>query len=100
MKVNHVLDQIRYIRKKKGYSQESISYDLQITQNAYSKIECGHSALRLDTAVALSKVYNIKIIIDNGSVMLMENTDASNLQDEINAIKYRLSSLSASSIQT
>lgn len=42
-----ILKKIYFIRFKKGYSQYNMAYELGISQNAYHKIEKGHTKLSL-----------------------------------------------------
>ncbi|MEQ9262186.1 MAG: helix-turn-helix transcriptional regulator [Owenweeksia sp.] len=93
------LSQIRKIRAKKGYSQEAISFDLGISQNAYSKIECGRSSLRLETLLKLSQALNLKVIMDKNSITVLENENLEapvspvKLKKEIHKIQHQISKL-------
>jgi transcriptional regulator with XRE-family HTH domain len=42
-----ISDNIRQIREKLNYTQEYLAYKLNISQNAYSKIELGYTKLTL-----------------------------------------------------
>ena len=96
--IKNFLKQIRQVRVKRGYSQEATSFELNISQNAYSKIESGKSKLRLDTVLKLSKVFNLKIVLENGTLVVLENetkkpTNPTKVMKEIRKIKHHISKL-------
>lgn len=46
--IRAVIQNLRRVREFKGYSQEYVAFKLAVSQNAYSKIELGHSNLSLE----------------------------------------------------
>lgn len=56
-KIVFVTEKIRERREHLNYTQQYVAKRLRISQNAYSKIECGHSTLNiarmLEIALAL-----------------------------------------------
>ena len=53
------IENIRTIRKKRGYSQEAIAEVLNTTQQQYSKYENGNNEIPVRHVVTLCKFYNI-----------------------------------------
>jgi len=53
-----VASNIRKIREYRNYTQDYLAAKLEISQNAYSKIELGYSKLTLD------RLFHIAIILD------------------------------------
>lgn len=54
-----LIENIRTIRKKRGYSQEAIAEVLSTTQQQYSKYENGKNEIPVHHVVTLCKFYNI-----------------------------------------
>lgn len=52
---------IRKAREYKNYSQEYLAAKIGISQNAYSKIELGHSKITLDRFFHIATVLNINV---------------------------------------
>jgi transcriptional regulator with XRE-family HTH domain len=52
---------IKLIRESKNFTQEYMAEKLGISQNAYSKIEAGHTRLTTDRAEEISKILEIPI---------------------------------------
>lgn len=56
---------LRYLRKRYGYTQEQIVAKLQIknqdiSRSAYAQIECGTYNIRISELVALKEIYGIE----------------------------------------
>lgn len=49
------------IRKKKGYSQQKVAMDLNISREALSYYETGKRSPDIDMLVALSKYFHVSI---------------------------------------
>ncbi|MGN6638721.1 MAG: helix-turn-helix domain-containing protein [Mucilaginibacter sp.] len=47
---------IRKAREYRNYTQEYLAYKLRISQNAYSKIELGHTKLTVDRLFQIAEV--------------------------------------------
>lgn len=56
--VNDIRERIKKIRIEKGYSQEYMADQLSISQNAYHKLERGH------TRINLQKFFDIAFILE------------------------------------
>jgi transcriptional regulator with XRE-family HTH domain len=54
-------NQIRLQRLKKGYSQSYMAYCLEISQNAYSKIELDRTDLTLSRILAIANVLEVPV---------------------------------------
>ena len=54
-------DNIKQIRKQKGYTQEALSKKLKISLRAYSKIENGETNLSLNRINDIASVLNVDI---------------------------------------
>lgn len=51
-----LIDTIRDRRIKLNYKQEYVAARMGVSQNAYSKLECGYSHLTVERLVAVCKV--------------------------------------------
>jgi transcriptional regulator with XRE-family HTH domain len=56
--VHKIMDKIRNIRKEKGYSNEAMAMDLDISTSAYNKLE------RLESQISLERFIKIREILD------------------------------------
>lgn len=52
---------MRIIRQCKGWKQSTVAEMMNITQQAYSYLEQGNSAPRIDTLIRFCNVFNIQI---------------------------------------
>jgi len=59
--VKDILERIKKIRVEKGYSQEYMADMLSISQNAYHKLERGHTRINLQKFIDISKILEIEI---------------------------------------
>jgi transcriptional regulator with XRE-family HTH domain len=57
-----VTEKIRERREFLNYTQEYVAHKLNISQNAYSKIECGHSGLNIERLLEIALVLEADII--------------------------------------
>jgi len=66
LKMN-VPERLRYLRKKKGLTQQEIAEQLHMSQNAYSLLESGKTKLDIQRLHLLAMFYQISVydIIDN-----------------------------------
>lgn len=53
-----ILENIKRLRKQKGYSHENMAHELDISQVAYSKLE------KNDTKLSVERLYNIAEILE------------------------------------
>jgi GAF domain-containing protein len=56
-----VATKIRSARLEKNYSQDYLAYKLKISQNAYSKIECGYTKASLEKLSVIAEVLEVKL---------------------------------------
>jgi len=56
-----VAEKIRRARLDKNYSQDYLAYKLKISQNAYSKIECGYTKASLERLSVIAEVLEVKL---------------------------------------
>ena len=59
--VNDIRERIKRIRIEKGYSQEYMADMLNVSQNAYHKLERGHTRISLKKFIEISKILEIEI---------------------------------------
>jgi len=68
-KIRSVAVNIRKIREYRNYTQEYLAMKLNISQNAYSKIELGY------TKITLERLYEIAQILEVDSIELIRAED-------------------------
>jgi transcriptional regulator with XRE-family HTH domain len=73
IKVKHITDNIRTLRENRNYSQEYMADRLHISQNTYSKLELGYTALTLKRLILIAGVLNVDIISLVSSVVDYNN---------------------------
>jgi transcriptional regulator with XRE-family HTH domain len=56
-----VIDNIRRIRKHKGFSHEAMAIDLGISQAAYTKIENGDTKLTVDRLQEIAEILEVTL---------------------------------------
>ena len=71
LKAKIVAGNIRKIREFRDYTQDYLAAKLNISQNAYSKIELGYSKITLERLFAISNILEVDPI----SVISLEHTD-------------------------
>ena len=59
--VNDIRERIKRIRIDKGYSQDYMAEMLNISQNAYHKLERGHTKINLQKFIDISKIFEIDV---------------------------------------
>jgi transcriptional regulator with XRE-family HTH domain len=52
-------EKIRIARVSKGYTQHYMAMQLDISQRAYSKIECGHTILSVERLLNIATILEI-----------------------------------------
>lgn len=60
-RVNAITKRIRSIRENRGFSQQYMATKLNISANAYSKIELRQSKIYLDRLFQIATILNINI---------------------------------------
>jgi len=61
-KIDAMMVSIRTLREKQGYSQLYVATKLNVSQNAYSKVELGQTKITLDTLFALAEILNLQVL--------------------------------------
>ena len=59
---NALMARIKNARKRKGYSQYQLAQKLNLSQNAYSKLELGRSNLTLDKLFDIADILDTKVV--------------------------------------
>ena len=70
LKVTQVAVNIRKIREYRNYTQEYLAAKLHISQNAYSKIELGH------TRITVERLFHIAVILETDPVAIISSDGA------------------------
>jgi transcriptional regulator with XRE-family HTH domain len=63
LKVKKVAANIRKIREYRNYTQEYLAAKLRISQNAYSKIELGHTRITIDRLFRVAAILEVDPIV-------------------------------------
>ena len=58
--VEGIRERIRAIRIEKGYSQDYMADMLKISQNAYHKLEKGHTRIHLEKFINIAEILEIE----------------------------------------
>ncbi|WP_295677075.1 helix-turn-helix transcriptional regulator [uncultured Mucilaginibacter sp.] len=61
LKTKAIVSNIRKIREFRNYTQDYLAAKLQISQNAYSKIELGYSSITLSRLVKITEILEIEL---------------------------------------
>jgi transcriptional regulator with XRE-family HTH domain len=61
LKTKAIVSNIRKIREFRNYTQDYLAAKLQISQNAYSKIELGYSSITLSRLVKIAEILEIEL---------------------------------------
>ena len=57
--VEQIRERIKIIRIEKGYSQDYMADMLNISQNAYHKLEKGHTRIHLEKFIDIAKILEV-----------------------------------------
>lgn len=72
-------EKIRFLRQQKGLTQEQIAELLDVTPQAYSKIEQGKTRLSIERIQQIANIFNIDITDlinnDNNGIVILLNGD-------------------------
>lgn len=63
LKVKAIAATIRKVREAKNYTQEYLAYKLNISQNAYSKIELGYTKITVERLFQVAEVLEISAVV-------------------------------------
>ena len=73
LKTKAIVANIRKIREFRNYTQEYLAAKLNISQNAYSKIELGYSSITLVRLIQIAEILEVELVdlinINNGDLM-------------------------------
>ena len=59
--VKAIAGNIRKVREFRNYTQDYLAAKLDISQNAYSKIELGYSKITLDRLFQIAKILEVEV---------------------------------------
>jgi transcriptional regulator with XRE-family HTH domain len=62
LKTKEVVSNIRKIREFRNYTQDYLAAKLQISQNAYSKIELGYSSITLTRLISIAEILEVNLL--------------------------------------
>ncbi len=62
LKAKAIIANVRAIREGKYYSQEYLAVKLNISQNAYSKIELGHHNITLSRLIRIAEILDVSLV--------------------------------------
>lgn len=71
LKVKNVAGNIRKVREYRDYTQDYLAAKLNISQNAYSKIELGYSRITIDRLFEIAQILEI----DPVALISLEQTE-------------------------
>jgi len=57
-----ITDNVRKLRESRNYSQEYMAGKLRISQNTYSKLELGYTALTLERLILIAAILEVSLI--------------------------------------
>ncbi len=91
-----VTEKIRKLRQEKGYSQQYMALKLNISQNAYCKIERGETRLSMEKLGQLAGALDTsieKMISQEEEATANDKVRLENLEREVNFLKAMLKEL-------
>ena len=62
LKTKAVVANIRKVREYRNYTQDYLAAKLEISQNAYSKIELGYSSITLSRLINIAEILEVDIV--------------------------------------
>ena len=71
LKVKNVAGNIRKVREYRDYTQDYLAAKLNISQNAYSKIELGYSRITIDRLFEIAQILEV----DPVALISLEQTE-------------------------
>tara|TARA_B100000780_G_scaffold135383_1_gene94854 strand:+ start:707 stop:985 length:279 start_codon:yes stop_codon:yes gene_type:complete len=61
IEIKEIRERIKTVRIEKGYSQDYMADMLNISQNAYHKLEKGHTRIHLEKFIDIAKVLEVEV---------------------------------------
>lgn len=93
----HILDTLKEVRKEKGIDQSVIYTELGVTQNTFSKMECGKTNISEKQLISFADKVGCKIAVFNEKGELISelnptltDEDIFRLNKDVNKIKSHL----------
>ncbi|WP_233268910.1 helix-turn-helix domain-containing protein [Mucilaginibacter lacusdianchii] len=76
-KIKAVAINIRKVREYRNYTQEYLAMKLDISQNAYSKIELGYTKITLERIFQIASILNVDLVdlLQNDHTQLLKSLD-------------------------
>jgi transcriptional regulator with XRE-family HTH domain len=62
LKVKQIVLNIRKAREFRNYTQSYLAVKLQISQNAYSKVELGYSSITLTRVIEIAEILEVELV--------------------------------------
>ena len=62
LKTKQIVSNIRKIREFRNYTQDYLAAKLQISQNAYSKIELGYSSITINRLIEIAELLEVELV--------------------------------------
>jgi transcriptional regulator with XRE-family HTH domain len=78
LKVKNVAGNIRKVRAYRDYTQDYLAAKLNISQNAYSKIELGYSKITIDRLFEIAQILEV----DPVALISLEQTELIRISSE------------------
>lgn len=79
LKTKQIVSNIRKIREFRNYTQDYLAAKLQISQNAYSKIELGYSSITLNRLIEITEILEVElaemICLDGDQIVILKLSD-------------------------
>jgi transcriptional regulator with XRE-family HTH domain len=79
LKTRAIVSNIRKIREYRNYTQDYLAAKLQISQNAYSKIELGYSNITLNRLIEIAVILEVELIAlvsaDSDVILQLKNSE-------------------------
>lgn len=82
--MEQVLENIKRIRKHKGYSHEYVAHELNISQVAYSKLEKSETKLTVERLYKLAEILEVEV----SELLDIKATNQFNQTNKENAVAY------------
>jgi transcriptional regulator with XRE-family HTH domain len=62
LKTKQIVSNIRKVREFRKYTQDYLAVKLQISQNAYSKVELGYSSITLTRVIEIAEILEVDLV--------------------------------------
>ncbi len=79
-----IIENIKRIRKQKGYSHEYVAHELDLSQVAYSKLEKNETKLTVERLYKIAEILEVNI----SELLDIKNISQFNQTNKENAISY------------